>query len=80
MLKPGGRLYVNSRHIIIVLEASVRSDRNSWVHMFFSEDTLVDAYKELCKTVPDGDDRINFRISTNAQGKEVFLLHQSHDH
>ena len=40
--------------------------------MFFSEDTLVAAYKELCKTVPDGDDRINFRISTNAQGKEYF--------
>ena len=40
--------------------------------MFFSEDTLVDAYKQLCKTVPDGDDRIEFRISKNAQGKEYF--------
>jgi len=73
VLKPGGRLYVNFPPYYHPFGAHL-SDLIAipWVHMFFSEDTLVAAYKELCKTVPDGDDRINFRISTNAQGKEYF--------
>ncbi|MBS5144414.1 MAG: class I SAM-dependent methyltransferase [Butyricicoccus pullicaecorum] len=73
ILKPGGRLYVNFPPYYHPFGAHL-SDLIAipWVHMFFSEDTLVAAYKELCKTVPDGDDRISFRISKNAQGKEYF--------
>lgn len=73
ILKPGGRLYVNFPPYYHPFGAHL-SDLIAipWVHMFFSEDTLVAAYKELCKTVPDGADRIAFRISTNAQGKEYF--------
>lgn len=73
ILKPGGRLYVNFPPYYHPFGAHL-SDLIAipWVHMFFSEDTLVAAYKQLCKTVPDGDDRIAFRISTNKQGKEYF--------
>ncbi|MBS5150312.1 MAG: class I SAM-dependent methyltransferase [Butyricicoccus pullicaecorum] len=73
ILKSGGRLYVNFPPYYHPFGAHL-SDLIAipWVHMFFSEDTLVAAYKELCKTVPDGDDRISFRISKNAQGKEYF--------
>ena len=73
ILKPGGRLYVNFPPYYHPFGAHL-SDLIAipWVHMFFSEDTLVAAYKELCKTVPDGADRIAFRISTNKQGKEYF--------
>lgn len=42
-----------------------------WVHLFFSEKTLIDSYKELVSGLPDGKDRINFRISEK-DGKEYF--------
>lgn len=73
VLKPGGRLYVNFPPINHPFGAHL-SDLIGmpWVHLFFSEDTLIAAYKELCKTVPDGVDRIAFRISKNEQGKEYF--------
>ena len=73
VLKPGGRLYVNFPPINHPFGAHL-SDLIGmpWVHLFFSEDTLIAAYKELCKTVPDGTDRIAFRISKNEQGKEYF--------
>ena len=73
ILKPGGRLYVNFPPYYHPFGAHL-SDLIGipWVHLFFSEDTLVAAYKELCKTVPDGEERIAFRISTNERGKEYF--------
>ena len=73
VLKPGGRLYVNFPPINHPFGAHL-SDLIGmpWVHLFFSEDTLIAAYKELFKTVPDGADRIAFRISKNEQGKEYF--------
>ena len=73
ILKHGGRLYVNFPPYYHPFGAHL-SDLIGipWVHLFFSEDTLVAAYKELCKTVPDGEERIAFRISTNERGKEYF--------
>lgn len=73
ILRPGGRLYVNFPPINHPFGAHL-SDLIGipWVHLFFSEDTLVDAYKQLCQTVPDGDERVAFRISKNAQGREYF--------
>lgn len=41
-----------------------------WAHVFFSEKTRIRAYKELVKNLPDGKDRIEFRISKNKEGKE----------
>ena len=43
-----------------------------WVHVFFSEKTLIKAYKELVKDLPDGQDRIDFRISKKEDGSEYF--------
>ena len=42
------------------------------MHLFFSEATLVEGYKELAKEVPDGEDRIAFRISEREDGSEYF--------
>ncbi len=73
VLSPGGRLFVNFPPINHPFGAHL-SDLIyiPWVHLFFSEKTLIEAYKELCKTVPDGDERIEFRISERADGSEYF--------
>lgn len=73
ILRRGGRLYVNFPPINHPFGAHL-SDLIGipWVHLLFSEDTLIDAYKELCKTVPDGNERVAFRISKDKQGREYF--------
>lgn len=73
VLSRGGRLFVNFPPINHPFGAHL-SDLIyiPWVHLFFSETTLVESYKELAKTVPDGDDRIAFRISKRADGSEYF--------
>lgn len=73
VLNKGGRLFVNFPPINHPTGAHL-SDLIyiPWVHLFFSEDTLVEAYKHLAKNVPDGDDRISFRISSRDDGTEYF--------
>ncbi len=73
VLKKGGRLFVNFPPINHPLGAHL-SDLIyiPWVHLFFSEKTLIEAYKILCKNVPDGDERIAFRISKRENGDEYF--------
>lgn len=73
ILKPGGRLFVNfppynhpyGAHLSDLITIP-------WVQCFFDDATMIAAYKELCKTVPDGEERIAFRISTDEKGKEYF--------
>ncbi len=73
VLKKGGRLYVNfppyhhpfGAHLSDLIYIP-------WVHLFFGEKTLIRAYKELAKTQPDGDERIEFRISKKEDGSEYF--------
>ena len=73
VLKPGGKLYVNfppynhpfGAHLSDVIGIP-------WVHLFFSDKTLISAYKTLVKGLPDEKDRINFRISKDAKGEEYF--------
>lgn len=73
ILKPGGRLYVNFPPIDHPFGAHLQDLIGiPWVHRLFSEETQIAAYKELCKTVPDGDARVAFRISKNAEGREYF--------
>ncbi|MBP1926126.1 ubiquinone/menaquinone biosynthesis C-methylase UbiE [Sedimentibacter acidaminivorans] len=43
-----------------------------WVHVFFSEKTLIKSYKQLVKDLPDGKDRIKFRIDKRQDGTEYF--------
>ncbi|MBQ6893227.1 MAG: class I SAM-dependent methyltransferase [Clostridia bacterium] len=73
VLSKGGRLFVNFPPINHPCGAHL-SDLIyiPWVHLFFSEATLVEAYKHLAATVPDGNDRISFRISKKEDGTEYF--------
>ncbi len=71
ILKPGGRLYVNfppydhpfGAHLSDVIGIP-------WVHRFFSDKTLIAAYKDLVSDKPDAEERIKFRFSTDENGKE----------
>ncbi len=73
VLKRGGRLYVNfppynhpfGAHLSDLIYIP-------WVHLFFSERVLIDAYKRLSENVPDGKERIDFRISKRDDGSEYF--------
>lgn len=73
VLRPGGRLYVNfppyhhpfGAHLSDLIYIP-------WVHLFFPEKVLIEAYQELAKTCPDGGERIRFRISTRKDGTPYF--------
>ena len=73
ILKPGGKLYVNfppynhpfGAHLSDVIGIP-------WVHLFFSDKTLIKAYKFLVKKHPDAEDRISFRIGVDNNGNEFF--------
>lgn len=72
VLKPGGKLYINfcpyhhpfGAHLSDVIGIP-------WVHLFFSEKTMIDSYKELVEDMPDKDMRIGFRFSKDENGKET---------
>ncbi len=73
IIRPGGRIYINFPPYYHPFGAHLSDAVNMpWCHMFFSETTLVEAYKDLVKDLPDGESRINFRISKNEKGKEYF--------
>ncbi|MGN9165035.1 class I SAM-dependent methyltransferase [Tissierellaceae bacterium HCP3S3_D8] len=73
VLKPGGRLYVNFPPYYHPFGAHLSDVIGfPWVHLFFSDETLIQVYKDLVKDLPDGESRINFRISKNKEGKEYF--------
>ena len=73
VLKKGGRIYINFPPYYHPFGAHL-SDAIyiPWVHMFYSEQTLISAYKELVKGLPDGADRVKFRISERENGEEYF--------
>lgn len=73
VLKPGGRLYLNFPPYYHPYGAHLSDAMGMpWIHLFFSEKTLIASYKELVKGLPDGEKRINFRISKDEQGNEYF--------
>lgn len=73
ILKKNGKLYLNFPPYNHPYGAHL-SDAIAmpWVHVFFSEKTLIDTYKELVKDLPDGKDRIEFRIGRQPDGTEYF--------
>ncbi len=73
VIKKGGRIFINFPPYYHPTGAHL-SDAIfiPWVHMFLGEAVLIEAYKHLAKNYPDGEERIEFRISENAQGKEYF--------
>lgn len=73
ILKPGGKLYVNFPPYNHPFGAHLSDSIGiPWVHVFFSEKTLIKSYKELVSDKPDKDMRINFRISKKENGEEYF--------
>ena len=73
VLKPGGKLYVNFPPYNHPFGAHL-SDAIGipWVHLLFSDATLIASYKKLVENLPDGYERINFRIGIDNCGKEYF--------
>ncbi|KAB2953651.1 class I SAM-dependent methyltransferase [Heliorestis acidaminivorans] len=71
VLKKGGRLFVNFPPYYHPYGAHL-SDAIAipWVHSLFSEQTMIDAYKDLVRVYPDSEKRIAFRFSKDAQGRE----------
>lgn len=73
ILKKNGRLYLNFPPYNHPYGAHLSDAIGMpWVHVFFSEKTLVDTYKDLVKDLPDGKDRIEFRIGKKPDGTEYF--------
>ena len=73
ILKKDGKLYLNFPPYNHPYGAHL-SDAIGipWVHVFFSEKTLIKCYKELVKELPDGKERVDFRISKKEDGPEYF--------
>ena len=73
VIRKGGRIFINFPPYYHPTGAHL-SDAIfiPWVHMFFREDVLIESYKHLAKNYPDGAERIEFRISENAQGEAYF--------
>ncbi|GED69454.1 hypothetical protein BRE01_31560 [Brevibacillus reuszeri] len=72
ILKPGGHLYINFPPYYHPYGAHL-SDAIGipWVHALFSEQALIDAYKELVRDLPDGSDRIAFRFDKRPDGSDT---------
>ncbi len=80
VLKEGGRLYINFPPYNHPFGAHLKDAIFiPWVHLFFSEKVQIEAYKHLVRDLPDGEDRIRFRISAREDGTEYFsyLNHMS---
>lgn len=43
-----------------------------WAQILFDDDILIGVYKDLAKNLPDGEERVKFRISRDEEGKEFF--------
>ena len=68
VLAPGGKLFVNFPPYHHPFGAHL-SDAIyiPWVHLFFSDKVLIEAYKELVRPLPDGEDRVKFRIAEDGK-------------
>lgn len=73
VLKKGGRLYLNFPPFNHPYGAHLRDIIGiPWVHCFFSDRTLINVYKDLVKDLPDGQDRVKFRIAKDEKNEEYF--------
>ncbi len=73
VLKSDGKLYINFPPYYHPYGAHL-SDLIGipWVHILFDSNTLIGVYKDLAKCVPDGEERVKFRISKDEEGREFF--------
>jgi ubiquinone/menaquinone biosynthesis C-methylase UbiE len=71
LIAPGGRIFINfppyshpwGAHLSDLIFIP-------WVHRFFSERTLIAAYRELAKGLPDAADRLSLRFSCDERGRD----------
>lgn len=71
VLKPGGRIFVNFPPYFHPTGAHMSDVIGiPWVHMLFPEKTLIAAYKDLVRGLPDEQDRLSLRFSTDENGRE----------
>lgn len=72
VLKSGGRLYINFPPYFHPTGAHMSDVIGiPWVHMFFPEKTLIQAYKDLVKGLPDEQDRLSLRFGIDENGRET---------
>ena len=71
ILRPGGRLFFNFPPYYHPFGAHL-SDAIyvPWVHMFFSEQTMIRVYADAIRDLPDAGERMALRFSKGADGKE----------
>ena len=71
VLKPGGRLFINFPPYFHPTGAHL-SDLIGipWVHLLFSERTLIEGYRELVRGLPDEQERLALRFGTDERGRE----------
>lgn len=73
LISPAGAIYINFPPYYHPQGAHLSDVINMpWVHLFFSEKMLVNAYKELVKGLPDEKERVALRIYENEKGEEYF--------
>lgn len=70
LLAPDGRIYINFPPYGHPYGAHMSDLLNMpWIHCMFSEHHLCLAYRELAKSLPDGEQRIQFRMKQKENGK-----------
>ena len=73
LIRPTGAIYINFPPYYHPTGAHLSDVINMpWVHLFFTERMLVEAYKELVKGLPDEQERLELRISKDGTGREYF--------
>jgi SAM-dependent methyltransferase len=73
LIRPAGAIYINFPPYYHPTGAHLSDVINMpWVHLFFTENMLVKAYKELVKGLPDEKERLELRISRDENGREYF--------
>ena len=73
VLKPLGRIYMNFPPYHHPFGAHLSDAIGMpWVHLFFSDRTLIEVYRDAVANLPDGAERIEFRIATDQKGREYF--------
>ena len=72
ILAPGGKLYMNFPPYYHPYGAHLSDAIGMpWVHVFFSDKTLIRLYKNKVKNLPDGKERVDFRIAYK-EGRPYF--------
>lgn len=73
LLAPGGRIFINFPPYYHPYGAHLSDVINMpWVHLFFTEHMLVDAYRDLVHGLPDEQERLDLRLAKDQNGNEYF--------